>query len=49
MGVSKNEPRTINSDDRCFLTAWVMSKSVIAFEHDRPKPNLSKRKGIYPF
>ena len=29
------------------LVAWDVSRSVIAFEHDRPKPNLPKRRGIY--
>ena len=31
-------------DGRCFLAAWAVSKSIIAFKHDRPKPNLPKRK-----
>ena len=34
---------------RCFLAAWNVSKSVNAFKHDRPKPNLPKRKSIYSF
>ena len=36
-------------DGRCFLAGWDVSKSVTDFKHDRPKPNLPKRKGIYPF
>ena len=38
------------TNDRCFLAAWVISKSVIAVKHDRPKPYLPKRlpKRVYP-
>ena len=37
------------SDGRCFLVAWDVSTSLIALKHDRPKPNLPKRKDIHPF
>ena len=37
-----------DQDGRCFLTAWAMSKSVIAAKHDRMKPNFPKQKGVYP-
>ena len=36
-------------DGRCFLAAGAVSKSVLGVKHDRPKPNLPKRKGIHPF
>ena len=32
------------TDGRCFLAAWYVSTSVIALKHDRPKPNLLKRR-----
>ena len=36
-------------EGRCFLAAWDVSTSVIAFKHDRPKFNLPKRKSIHSF
>ena len=36
----------VGPDCRCFLAAWVVSL-FIGVKDDRPKPNLSKRKGIH--
>ena len=40
---------TGDSDGRCFLAAWAMSKSVHWCRNDRQKPNLPKWKHIHPF
>ena len=34
---------------KCFFAAWDVSTFAIAFKHDKPKPNLPKRKGIHSF
>ena len=47
--------RSINSrsngspDSSCFLAAWAMSKFVLVNKHNKPKPNLQKRKISYRY
>ena len=49
VNVPDGTSQMVGPDGRCFLAAWAVSKSVHCCLNDRPKPNLPKRKGIYPF